>query len=280
MLRATACSWFLLSVFAFGQGNLCDTCTLDFKAPIGYYGSNFCIPRNRCGNPPSREPFLKSESPGILPEQRAGKLLVRRVIYNSPAEYAGVQPGDEILSINGRLVGTGTCNAGWSASDHTSTIVLRRREHLIMLQIPSSPLFSMIRSENLVASSTLAPPSFDFSAPFIFGFRWKEQIGYIEVLQVLAGSPAEGAGLKSGGRIISLNGELLAAANAVDISELRDGGLPKLIEIETIDGAVRRRISLRSRGIAEIVATPEHRNPIPRAESADLDALPVPTAVR
>lgn len=213
-------------------------------------------------------------------EQRGGKLQVRKVISNSPAQHAGIQVGDEILSINDRKVGAYACRAGWSGIDHTSAIVLRRGAEVINLQVPTVALVSMVRSQSLVRSSDEDRPSFQLDAPFTFGLRWKEHPGYLEISQLLAGSPAEGAGLRVGDRIVSLDSVSLGTTYAVDVSRLRDGDLPTRVDIETADGGGRRQLTLYSRGISEILASPDQRKLAPQTERASLNGIPVPSALK
>jgi C-terminal processing protease CtpA/Prc len=255
----------------------CKTCTLDFTACSGYFGSTLCIDPQACNTCLIRQvPFLQSENTGIVPEQHSGKLLVWRVIDNSPAQRVGVHVGDEILSINGRSVGSFACNAGWSRDGQNSTLVLRRGAHEMQLQMSSVPLASLINSPEVVPSSTDFHGSFELDAPFTFGFRWKESGGHLVVSQVLLGSPAENAGLKTGDKIVSLNGVSLSTEVPTNISSLRDGDTPNVISFETEDGRGRKVFSLRSRGISAIITSPEGQNRVLQEQRALLSFLSGP----
>jgi C-terminal processing protease CtpA/Prc len=259
------------SVLALGQLPSCKTCTLDFKVCSGYFGSALCIDPQRCNTClRAKAPFLESSSPGIVLEQRAGKLLVRSVIDNSPAQRAGVQIGDELTALNGRTAGGYSCNVVWSKDYQPAVITLRRGSERINLRVSTVPLTTLIGSVDLVYASDEISIPFVLEAPFTFGFRWEEHPGYLQVAQILTGSPAEHAGLKVGDKIVSVNG-----ANATDASVLRDGDMPKEVIIETIGGVARKQINLQSRGIAEIVGSPRQQRIAPQMQRASL-RLPTP----
>lgn len=261
------------SLSAFGQ--LCKTCYLDYKVCEGYYSSTLCVTGTKCsgGCEVTKVPFLDSRNPGILPEQRAGKLLVGKVIYNSPAQSAGVEAGDEILTVNGRNPLMFACGTGWADEDGVTAIELRRGSEKVRLQMHSVPVGSMLGSPDIVPSSRDAREPFELESPFTFGFRWQERRGSLEISQILAGSPAYGAGLKVGDKIVSASaGGVFSAAGAIDVSQMRDGDVPKQINIVTADGAVRRSVVLRSRGISEILASPARPKARPQIERAGLNA--------
>lgn len=265
-----------LSVAAAGQ-DMCKTCTLDFMAPVGFYSSSLCIKANQCpaGGPP-KAAFLESENPGILLAQHAGKLQVRTVLHNSPAEHAGIRVGDEILSINGRRVGASSCSGGWTDTDHTSSIVLHRGAGVIKVRVAAAPFLSLVASESLVFSSNGGRSSFGLDAPFTLGLRWTEHPGYLEISQLLAGSPADGAGLRVGDRVVSLNGVAFGTKYAPDVSELEDSDLPTQVIIETAGDRGRRQLVLYSRGISEIIASPDKARSVPRTERSSLNPVFVP----
>jgi len=54
--------------------------------------------------------------PGFFTRHVAGRFLVSAVVSGSPAEGAGVSPGDEILQIDGKRPGAIECGQGASSS--------------------------------------------------------------------------------------------------------------------------------------------------------------------
>jgi len=255
------------SIFASAQ---CQTCTGDFNAPVGFYGSVFCIKANHCpaGGPPRSQPFLASENPGIVPEQHSGKLLVKAVLHNSPAEHAGIRPGDEILSINGLPPGSPQCSKGWSDSEGFSSLMLQRGSKELSLHVRTAPLISMIGSQSLALSSSGQRDSFQLAAPFTFGLRWRARRGYLEISQILPGSPADAAGLKVGETILSVNGIPVGELNGS--YAVSDSDEPEDIRLETLDNTLRKTVLLRSRGIAQILSIPEPRPDARKVDQASL----------
>ena len=257
-------------VVGLAQDQGCFLCYYDNKQCRGYFASNSCrVECNNCIN--DKTPFLESNSSGILLEQRAGKLLVRRVVPNSPAQSSGVQAGDEIISINGRKPGTYVCNSVWSGDDQMAIVELRHAAQRRVLRIPTAPLAAMLQPDNLIFSSAGAHNSFKLDAPFTFGFRWRVHPRFLEISEVLAGSPADGAGLKVGDKILSWDQVTPTKSGAEDVSPLMDSYTPERVDIQVLDGVAGRRVRLLSRGIAEILASPEQGKPMPQMQRASLD---------
>jgi len=267
-MRALVCALVLIfsNILVFGQS--CKSCDLDFKVCNGYYSSTLCIGPNVCSGTcflHSKTSFLRSNSPGIVLEQHAGKLVVSSVIDNSPAQIAGVEVGDVLTKLNGRIPGGYSCNVVWSKDDEPALVTLRRGNKTINLSLSTVRISALIESANLVYASNQEMSPFNLEAPFTFGFRWEEHLGYLQVTQILAGSPAEHAGLKVGDEIVSVNG-----TSKIDTSLMRDSDAPKEAIIETMSGMARMHMNLQSRGIAEIVSSPRHQRIVPQMQRASL----------
>ncbi|HUE70378.1 MAG TPA: PDZ domain-containing protein [Pirellulaceae bacterium] len=74
----------------------------------GYYGGNFGGPY-AYGQSYYRQPgYAAAPAPrtglGIYMDERDNAVFVQSVVRNSPAEEAGLQPGDMIIAINGNLI--------------------------------------------------------------------------------------------------------------------------------------------------------------------------------
>jgi S1-C subfamily serine protease len=260
---------------AFGQG-MCLTCYLDFKVSDGYFSSQNC--RLRCVSARTGLPtsFLGSPSPGIVTRQENGKLLVATVLEGSPAIVGGVRAGDEILTINGKIPGTASCkqSSGWSTDGLTTTLVLRRGSEDIPLNLAVVRLGSLLTSSKLVLASASTTEALMTSAPFTFGFGWNQGPGYVQVDEILSGSPAQAAGLSVGDRILSING--LSVQRVPDsVSLLADSFVASRVTVGVADGSRTKVLVLRARGGARILASqPEKVTASPYTASLDSISRP------
>jgi membrane-associated protease RseP (regulator of RpoE activity) len=259
---------------------LCVTCYGDFKVNNGYFTSQVCNPHVICPGSrvaPLSASFLESPNPGIVARQENGKLLVVAVLKGSPATVAGVRTGDEILAINGKIPGTASCkqSAGWSTDGLTTSLVLRRGSEDIPLKLAVMRLGSLLlASSKLTLASASSRDAFMTSAPFTFGFAWTQESGYVEVDEILSGSPAQAAGLSVGDRIVSING--LSLQGVPDgVSHLADSFVAGQVTVGVADGSRTRVLVLRARGGASILASPTEKvsaNPY----AASLDSISRP----
>lgn len=198
--------------------------------------------------------------------------VVLAVLENSPARLAGILVNDEVVSLNGRILGAEACTSGWSDAKGYATFLIRRGSQEMSMHVATAPLRSMVGS-HITPSSWDARRSPTFDAPFTFGLRWTEGLtGDVEVTQVIAGSPADAAGIEVGEHIVSVNGIALAASEMMNL-ELGDSYEPRTVAVETSKGLVHRSNVLRSRGIAEILMFPEMGPRPTRVEQAGLEGM-------
>lgn len=249
----------------------CLTCTLDFQACAGYFNSRFCVPSARCNTcsqvPPKT--VLASDSTGILLEQHSGKLLVRKVIANSPAQLAGVRVGDELIALNDKPAGGYSCGVVWSNNDKSAAMTVRRDNERLQLQMPTLPLSAILESRGILLASMQKRQSFVIEAPFTFGVHLEQYPDYLVVSQVLVNSPADQAGLRIGDKISSVNGRAVSNRDSNTLALLNDGDMPNNAVIEILDGLSLREVGLQSRGIASILASPDRRTTLIQRASLD-----------
>jgi len=236
----------------------CRRCNSDIPVQYGYISTICCTGKCACypGAETIGQPTFRAVNPGILPEQRAGKLVVRYVIEDSPAQRAGVMAGDEIISINGAASGSMACQAGWLDAD-SNLLVLRRGNRNLRFQVAALPLPSLLAEHSLVlTSSRETHKGFELDAPFTFGLRATEQPARgLTISEVLMGSPADLADIRVGDAIVAINGISTRQGDRSWASLLQDGFEPERVIIEVSGGFVNRAIELRSRGIASILAS-------------------------
>jgi regulator of sigma E protease len=178
---------------------------------------------------------------GEQPSYADKPVVVAGVVKDSPAEKAGIQPGDRIVSF------AGVKDATWdrvalelalSAPGHSEPVTIERNGQLITTSVESEP------------------------QPFAV-------IGYpaepVMVGSVTQGSPAEHGGLKDGDTIVAANGQHLASplqfseivkqngGNPITVEILRDGQT-KMIEVQPTwkdpgDGTPRWQIGITFRSV-------------------------------
>jgi hypothetical protein len=68
----------------------------------GYYGGGYAV------GPGYAEPYAAAPAPrtglGVYMDERDNAVFVSSVVPGSPAEQAGLEPGDQLIAINGNLV--------------------------------------------------------------------------------------------------------------------------------------------------------------------------------
>jgi Do/DeqQ family serine protease len=126
---------------------------------------------------------------------RSQGVLVRGVEAGSPADEAGVAPGDLIVTIDGHRVGT-TDEWETRLRDHTPgsvvDIELLREGQTVQVQLKTRN-FPVERADNLAWQN--------------LGIRVRARGGHLEVEAVRRSSPAAEIGLRAGDEIVGVGGE-------------------------------------------------------------------------
>jgi regulator of sigma E protease len=141
------------------------------------------------------------------PDYADQPVVIAGVMKDSPAEKAGLQPGDRIVSF------AGSKNPTWdrvaldlalSSPGHEEPVVVQRDGHQVALSVGSAP------------------------QPF-------EAVGYpaepTTIGRVTPGMPADKAGLKEGDTIVAVNGQPLRSPFALSDLIQKNGGHPMQMEI-------------------------------------------------
>ncbi len=141
------------------------------------------------------------------PHQR--DTVVGYVEQGSEAHQQGLRPGDRILSVNGESVRNWNDIMVGSTLAREVTLEAETREGVIEIFIPTRDTELGVR--------------------LIPGISW---FGYADVSQVMAGSPAESAGLKAGDRLVELNGiTLYSQAQLIElVNSFRDQLVPLVVK--------------------------------------------------
>lgn len=200
--------------------------------------------------------------PGLLTDQRNGRLYVTAVLPGSPASKAGIKAGDEIVSINNFEPGTSCGSTLWASEDATvAELTIRRSGQESVLAVGLEPVgVIMARAIGpdgghvmLVANQTGEGGEVGSYGPYTIGFHLKRQGGYLVIADVLSGSPASRAGMLVGDRITSINGTAANRVSAEEISILASADHRLTIRLRVLRQGVEKSQSLSGAGMSEIL---------------------------
>jgi predicted metalloprotease with PDZ domain len=217
--------------------------------------------------------FEDSLNPGLLVEQRKGRLLVKTVIPDSPAAEAGLRRGDEILSVNGIAPGRSCVFSTWSSRDlaSISKVTVERDRRKLQVQLKLLPVYELARNLWLGTPSAASK-----GGRYSLGLALESGDGYFRVTGLLQGGPAAKSGLIVGDRIVSINSHQVSEAQAFDSLKPADGRFGVILGVIR-NGAVRA-ISVDSvslvdalSGVSESAMQSEtaRLHPVPLDNSAD-----------
>jgi S1-C subfamily serine protease len=178
---------------------------------------------------------------GIMPKARADitntltmsvpHVLIVSVVKDSPADIAGIKPGDHVLSVDGKTL-DGTANLGelirtYKVGDTVTLEVTTLGETAREVKVVLSDNPNQTGTPYIGVQFALEPGfgkagkrggrGFEGMQPFLGG-------GAV-VRSVTAGSPAEKAGIEQGDSIVSVNGKTMATPVALiaEIASLKIG---------------------------------------------------------
>ncbi len=178
----------------------------------GNIGLGFAIPSNMAKEVMEQlmktgsvvRPWVGIALETLTPETKAqfsvgSGVLVREVFANEPADKAGIEPGDIILSIDGKEV---------ASSRDVQMEVLKKRPG-------DNVVFSILRGGKKT-DITVVPQQQDSEQLGMkkggtarpadgFGIEFREKDGEIEIARVEPGSPAANAGLQPGTKVMQIN---------------------------------------------------------------------------
>lgn len=229
----------------------------------------------------SKLDYLDSLHPGFTTRYSGGKIEISSVIPGSPAEIAGIRPGDEIVRINGKQPTALPCGSQtWESgsSPRSSVVTLRRAgiewDQTIPLTAARTILASLWRGEEgpfravslREGGHPFRPP--DSYGPYTTGLIGERRGAYFIVSAVLYGSPAELAGVLPGDRIVFVNGISIPDATEAFLSHMW-----------AADQRLSFRVTIQRRGITVTkVLLGEALTAILRAPSSAPGARPVQSA--
>ena len=145
-------------------------------------------------------------------------VVVREVWTGYLAAEAGFMPGDIVVAVNAEPIATSeqleplTAPAGVEAFD----VAIRRRGELLVVQLPTDPSLPDRRPATTGAS----------------GLVWESPLeGYV-IDTVIPGSPADTVGIRSGDRLLRIDGEAPANLAQVGAGLAPGRRMPAFVELE------------------------------------------------
>ena len=166
--------------------------------------------------------------------------VISSVDKGSPAEMAGLKKGDKITEIDTVLVNSEQDIKqvlGNSPAGCTTNIAVRRGEEELILRVT---LGKGISGKEIKPPAVVMGPGPGVPAKAVpwLGFTLVDRGGgRVEVLKVAPGSPAAGAGITQGLRLLSVNGKIIGSVAAFDVlfRSVRTGR-QLVLEMENKDG--------------------------------------------
>jgi S1-C subfamily serine protease len=157
-------------------------------------------------------------------------MLIQKVITGKPADKAGIQSGDLILKVDGRLILT---------QDDFNNVINSSGGQVVMVVKKGSNGRTVRVGLDLAGTSKLGPP-----APYFLGVTGKFTPDGLLVASALPGTPAARAGLDKGDLIFRING-LPVVAQADFFTILYNSGGSVTLSVKKANGKlIRQDVSL------------------------------------
>jgi len=198
---------------------------------------------------PAGPGFDSALNPGLLIEQRGGKLLVLSVIPESPAAQAGIRSGDEITSVNGTLPGRSCTLTTWRSRDSAAVSVITLRREGVARKVELA-LLPMRQFEARLWTG--AQPRDAVADQFSVGLTWEADANAIRVTGLLLGGAAARAGVALGDRIVSIDSR--GAADESALADLQPRDRRYAVKLGVIRKGRVNEISVESTSLIEALS--------------------------
>jgi len=237
-----------LSIAAFAGGN-CKCYTLG-KDTCGGCADSSCD-GTQCGfSRLQRGAGWDRMSAGFLTHEASGRLLVSEVLPKSPAQYAGLRAGDELISVDQMTVPLCQEEArAWQVSKKHA-VVIRRQDRTILLQVEPIRINALLRRS---LSPQLQSASFESRgeqlpawAPFLSGLVVSSAGYKVVVTSVIPGSSAATNGIKPGD-IVTFTG------TSIGDVQLEGADYRAELTLRTAGPAGERVVNLTMTSVTEIL---------------------------
>ena len=251
------------------KSSACIRCT-DFDTCRGYTCSGLpgsgCCGQCICVGPESSTAYVYTLHPGFVTSQVAGHLVVSSVMEDSPAEKAGVLPGDELVLVNEKRSGELDCSSkGWQSerTSQVANLVFRRGKTEQKVAVELVPISHLLAARWERPNTTLASlgsvwpratgRSLGEYGNYMFGIRWRKDGARLFVSELLRGSPAETAGISIGDEIVSVDGISAQERGPEVEARLRPSDYRTQVQLVLRRGSRMNNIRLDAAGLSEIL---------------------------
>ena len=169
----------------------------------------------RCTERTRTRPALNPLSPGFFTTPSAGGYFITAIVPQSPAIRAGLLLGDQILSVDGRVLPVfyPLGSELWQARI-THEVVIRRSGKILTQRIAPEPLDRVVSRAALDRSKQALVSSEVLTQAYLSGIVTKLVGDRLIVVAILRGTDAARAGVFEGDQIVTIDGETILAPSA------------------------------------------------------------------
>lgn len=201
-----------------------------------------------CALPSARNEANKA-MPGFFVEQENGRILVSGVLPNSPAAFAGVKRGDELLGIDNLHIPFDNVDSDWQQAGW-HVVRFRRGTDIFSERIKTESVQNILVDlpvlSNPIHLASFSKEQNSFKvAPFLSGMLVRADASEFVVIAVLLNSPADRAGIKPGDHLLHNDGQ-----TAISLQYSKERRTLKLL-LGTNAG--NRQVSVRFASLPELL---------------------------
>lgn len=274
-LLAVALAASALPAPSFAQG-YCTSCH-DYATYDGWMTSpTSCTQAKTCFS--ARPPLAYADllQPGVLTEQRSGRLYVAAVVVASPASSVGLRVGDEIVSVNDVLPGTSCTEMTWDSptSPGTTRMIVNRNGRELAFSVSLKPTAVLVAEawKASLAGGQAVPAAVrphDIKAlmglgPYLAGITIGRHDNDLQIVDVLPGSPAAAMDILSGDHLIAVDG-VRVNEDSVSVAKLNASAQRTTFALTLLRGSRERTVHITTEGVSQLLWALADGSPTPHS---------------
>jgi C-terminal processing protease CtpA/Prc len=244
----------MTTTWATAQCSMCLCQSRLSGCPDCWGGScDFSACQYHCGSPGLADSTAAFKGPGFTVDQFHGRNLVTSVLKGSPAEIAGVRPGDKLLAIDSMSLPLNCKMAFRDDSPHRYSL-LRGSEpyHVTLASVGMGELVARVLHEPVFLATADSGPSANVRMyPFITGLEAEPVANTWVVNRIIPFSPAAKAGLQKGDRIIRMTDSSTGEA----FNDPNGSGYMARVQVSVLHQGHKSAVSLRLQSAATMLRT-------------------------